>query len=75
MASTVICPDTGKSIKNSELITLLHYKIRWMRSTANEIGSLAQGLKHGIKKEAAPLDSSEEKTCQHDAKQLMAHLS
>jgi hypothetical protein len=31
MANAVICPDTGKSLKNSELITLLRYKIRWMR--------------------------------------------
>jgi hypothetical protein len=33
MANAVICPDTGKSLKHSELITLLRYKIRWMRST------------------------------------------
>jgi hypothetical protein len=49
MSNTVICPDTGKSIKHSDLITLLYYKIRLMRSTTNEIGRLAQGLKHGEK--------------------------
>jgi hypothetical protein len=49
MANAVIYPDTGKSLKHSELITLLRYKIRWMRSTANEIGRLAQGLKRGVK--------------------------
>jgi hypothetical protein len=49
MANTVICPDTGKSLKHSDLITLLCYKIRWMRSTKNESGPLAQGLKRGIK--------------------------
>jgi hypothetical protein len=35
MANAVICPDTGKSLKHGELITLLPYEIRWMRSTAN----------------------------------------
>jgi hypothetical protein len=35
MANAVICPDTGKSLKHSELIKLLCYKIRWMKSTAN----------------------------------------
>jgi hypothetical protein len=49
MANAVILPDTGKSLEHSELITLLRYKIRWMRSTANEIGRLAQGLKRGVK--------------------------
>jgi hypothetical protein len=49
MANAVICPDTGKSLKHNELITLLWHKIRWMRSTANEIGRLAQGLKRGVK--------------------------
>jgi hypothetical protein len=49
MANAVICPDTGKSLNHSELITSLRYKIRWIRSTANEIGRLAQGLKRGIK--------------------------
>jgi hypothetical protein len=28
MANAVICPDTGKSFKHSERITLLRYKIR-----------------------------------------------
>jgi hypothetical protein len=45
MANAVIFPDTGKSLKQSELIILLRYKTCWMRSTANEIGRLAQGLK------------------------------
>jgi hypothetical protein len=49
MANAVICQDTGNSLKHSELITLLRYKIRWMRSTENEIGRLAQGLKCGVK--------------------------
>jgi hypothetical protein len=49
MANAVICPDTGKSLNHSELITLLSYKMRWMRSTSNEIGRLAQGLKRGEK--------------------------
>jgi hypothetical protein len=49
MANAVIFPDTGKLLKHSELITLLRYKTRWMRSTANEIGRLAQGLKRGVK--------------------------
>jgi hypothetical protein len=49
MANAVICPDTGKSLKNSELKKLLRYKIRWMRSTANGARHLAQGLKHGVK--------------------------
>jgi hypothetical protein len=48
MVNAVICPDTGKSLKHIELITLLHYKILWMRSTANEIGRLAQGLKRQV---------------------------
>jgi hypothetical protein len=49
MTNAVIFPDTGNSLKHSELITLLRYKIRWMRSTANEIGRSAQGLKRGVK--------------------------
>jgi hypothetical protein len=49
MANAVIFPDTGKFLKHSELITLLRYKIRWIRSTSNEIWRLAQGLKHGVK--------------------------
>jgi hypothetical protein len=35
MASAVICPETGKSLKHQELVTKLRYKIKWMRSTAN----------------------------------------
>jgi hypothetical protein len=37
MANAVICPDTGKSLKHQELITMLRYKIKWIPSTANEI--------------------------------------
>jgi hypothetical protein len=40
MANAVICPDTEKSLKHQELITKLKYKIKWMRSTANEINRL-----------------------------------
>jgi hypothetical protein len=40
MANAVICPETGKSLKHKELITKLKYKIKWMRSTANEINRL-----------------------------------
>jgi hypothetical protein len=40
MANTVICPETGKSLKHQELITKLRYKIKWMLSTANEIDRL-----------------------------------
>jgi hypothetical protein len=40
MANAVICPGTGKSLKHQELITKLRYKIKWMRSTANEINRL-----------------------------------
>jgi hypothetical protein len=40
MANTVICPETGKSLKHQELITKLRYKIKWMRSTASEINRL-----------------------------------
>jgi hypothetical protein len=40
MANAVICPETGKSLKHQELITELRYKIKWMRSTANEIDRL-----------------------------------
>jgi hypothetical protein len=40
MASAVICPETGKSLKHQELITTLKYKIQWMKSTANEINRL-----------------------------------
>jgi hypothetical protein len=47
--NAVICPDTGKSLKHQELITLLRNKIGWIRSNANEVGRLVQGLKHGTK--------------------------
>jgi DNA topoisomerase IB len=30
MSNAVICPDTGKSLKHQELITVLRYKTRWM---------------------------------------------
>jgi hypothetical protein len=40
MANAVICPETGKSLKHQELVTKLKYKIKWMRSTANEINRL-----------------------------------
>jgi hypothetical protein len=40
MANAVICPETGKSLKHQELITKLRYKIKWMRSIANEINRL-----------------------------------
>jgi hypothetical protein len=40
MANAVICPETGKSLKYQELITKLRYKIKCMRSTANEINRL-----------------------------------
>jgi hypothetical protein len=40
MANAVICPETGKSLTHQELITKLKYKIKWMRSTANEIDRL-----------------------------------
>jgi hypothetical protein len=40
MVIAVICPETGKSFKHQELITKLRYKIKWMRSTANEINRL-----------------------------------
>jgi hypothetical protein len=40
MANAVICPETGKSLKHQELITKLKYKIKWIRSTANEINRL-----------------------------------
>jgi hypothetical protein len=33
MCNAVICPETGKSLKQQELITKLRYKIKWMRST------------------------------------------
>jgi hypothetical protein len=40
MANAVICSETGKSLKHQELITKLRYKIKWMRSTANETNRL-----------------------------------
>jgi hypothetical protein len=40
MTNAVVCPETGKSLKHQELITKLRYKIKWMRSTANEINRL-----------------------------------
>jgi hypothetical protein len=40
MANALICPDTDKYLKHQELITMLRYKIKWMRSTANEIHRL-----------------------------------
>jgi hypothetical protein len=40
MANAVICPETGKSLKHQDLITKLKYKIKWMRSTANEVNRL-----------------------------------
>jgi hypothetical protein len=40
MANAVICPEAGKSLKHQELITKLRYKIKWMKSTANEINRL-----------------------------------
>jgi hypothetical protein len=40
MENAVICPETGESLKHQELITKLRYKIKWMRSTANEINRL-----------------------------------
>jgi hypothetical protein len=40
MANAVIFPETGKSLKHQELIINLRYKIKWMRSTANEINRL-----------------------------------
>jgi hypothetical protein len=40
MVNAVIFPETGKSIKHQVLITNLRHKIKWMRSTANEINRL-----------------------------------
>jgi hypothetical protein len=40
MENAGICPETGKSLKHQELITKLKYRIKWMRSTANEINRL-----------------------------------
>jgi hypothetical protein len=40
MENAVICPEICKSLKHQALITKLRYKIKWMRSTANEINRL-----------------------------------
>jgi hypothetical protein len=40
MAIAVTCPETGKSLKHQELITKLRYKIKWVRSSANEINRI-----------------------------------
>jgi hypothetical protein len=40
MANAVIFPDTGKSLNHQELITKLKYKIKWMKSTSNDITRL-----------------------------------
>jgi hypothetical protein len=37
IANAVICPESGKSLKHQELIIVLRFKIKWTRSTANEI--------------------------------------
>jgi hypothetical protein len=50
MEVAVIFPDTGKSLKHSELITKFKYKIKWIRSTANEINSLYNTTKIRFKK-------------------------
>jgi hypothetical protein len=47
MANAVICPETGKSLKHHELVTKLRYKIKWMRSTANEI-NMYIGIQKGM---------------------------
>jgi hypothetical protein len=48
-ANTVIDPTTGRSMEYRELITDPSTKALWQRSSANEFGRLAQGLKRGIK--------------------------
>jgi hypothetical protein len=40
MVNAVIFPETGNSLKHQELIKKLRYKIKWMRSTANDINRL-----------------------------------
>jgi hypothetical protein len=40
MANAVIYPETGKSLNHQELVAQLRYKIKWMRSTANEINTI-----------------------------------
>jgi hypothetical protein len=52
--------NTGKSLKHSELITLLWHEIRWMRSTVNESGHLATdaaSLNSGMPKYAVWVES------------------
>jgi hypothetical protein len=49
MANAFILLDIFKYLKQNKLITLLRYKICWMRSTANGSGGLAQGHKCVIK--------------------------
>jgi hypothetical protein len=36
MDNALVFPDSGKSLKHQELITMLRYKNKWMRSTENE---------------------------------------
>jgi hypothetical protein len=36
MDNAFICPESGKSLKHQELITMLRFKIKWMWSTENE---------------------------------------
>jgi hypothetical protein len=40
MANAAICPETGKSLKHNKLIAKLKYRIKWIRSMANEINRL-----------------------------------
>jgi hypothetical protein len=61
MANAVICPDTGKSLKHQELITMLRCKTKWMRSTANQISTTQS-------------DSFVNLMFQKDAKSHVAHL-
>jgi hypothetical protein len=61
MANAVICPDTGKSLKHHELITLLIYKTQWMILTAKS-------------KATTPSSSSEGKMYYQDAKLHMVPL-
>jgi hypothetical protein len=65
MANAVISPETGKSLKHQELITKLRYKIKWMRSTANEINRLYKYTQ---------FDSYAGQISQKDEKLHMAHL-
>ena len=43
-ASAVIDDETGKSLKFRHLIKLDKYRTIWMKSFANELGRLAQGI-------------------------------